>query len=198
MNRSVASQTARRAFVPPEPPRTPKSAGTRRLLLDVATELFIERGYSDVSMRDIAAAAGLTKSALYGHFRSKGQFLVEVIRWKLAERDHAPGFLEATADPRRGVALLSDEQGRGIRLLEVDAAAAARHDPDVAAGLAILYGERHQRIRDAVADVRDPDTTAWLIAALSGGIGMKESAGLPLPDTDRLHDAISDARRGLI
>ncbi len=85
-----------RSFVPPPPPKTPKSAGTRRRLLDVAAELFIERGYSAVSMRDIAAAARLTKGAVYGHFRSKGQLLVEVIRWKIAERDHAPGFREAT------------------------------------------------------------------------------------------------------
>jgi AcrR family transcriptional regulator len=190
--------TAHRQFVPPPPPRTPKSAGTRRRLIDLAAQLFIERGYSAVSMRDIASAAKLSKGAVYGHFRSKGQLLVEVIRWKLAERDYAPGFREAVADIERGVELIYDESGREIRLLEVDAAAAARHDPDVAAGLAGLYRERHVRIRDAMSDdARDPDTAAWLVAALTGGIGMKESTGLPLPQADRLHDTILRVIRSL-
>ena len=197
MESSVPATTVASRFVPPSPPRTPKSAGTRRLLLDVAGDLFIERGYGAVSMQDIAEAAELTKGAVYGHFRSKGQLLVEVIRWKLADRDHSPGFSDATADPLRGVPLMYAEAGRDIRLLEVDAAAAARHDPDVAAGLAELYRERHERIRDAMSAMRDPDTAAWLVAALTGGIGMKESTGLPLPDADRLRAAILDALGGM-
>ena len=186
-----------RSFVPPPPPKTPKSAGTRRRLLDVAAELFIERGYSAVSMRDIAAAARLTKGAVYGHFRSKGQLLVEVIRWKIAERDHAPGFTEATADAERGVELMYDEHGREIRLLEVDAAAAARHDPDVAAGLASLYGDRHVRIRDAMSAAHDPDTAAWLVGVLTAGIGMKESTGPPPPDSERVRATLLAVVRGV-
>ena len=192
------SPLVRPRFVPPAPPRTPKSAATRRRLLDLAAQLFIERGYSAVSMRDIAATASLTKGALYGHFRSKGQLLVEVLRWKLAERDHSPGFVEATTDPEVGVTLMYDEGGRDIRLLEVDAAAAARHDPDVAAGLADLYRERHDRIRDALSDAQDADTAAWFVEALSQGIGIKESTGLPLPDAGRLHDTILTALRSLL
>ena len=197
MDSSVALETAGRPFVPPPAPKTPKSAGTRRRLIDVAAQLFIERGYEAVSMRDIASAAKLTKGAVYGHFRSKGQLLVEVIRWKIAERDHAPGFSEATADPRRAVELMYDEHGRAIRLLEVDAAAAARHDPDVATGLASLYQERHERIRDSMSGARDPDLAAWLVAVLTAGIGAKDSIGLPRPDADRLRDTILAVLRGL-
>lgn len=193
----VPSVARRGRFVPPAPPRTPKSAGTRRRLIDLAASLFVERGYGAVSMNDIASAAELTKGALYGHFRSKGQLLVEVIRWKLADRDHAAGFAEALADPEPAVGLIFDDEGRDVRLLEVDAAAAARHDPDVAAGLAELYEERLGRIRDAMAELRDPETAAWLVAALTGGIGMKESSRLPLPDADRLRAAILGALGGL-
>jgi AcrR family transcriptional regulator len=190
---SVRSRTARPRFVPPPPPRTPKSARTRQRLLDVAADLFIERGYSAVSMRDVALAADLTKGAVYGHFRSKGQLLVEVIRWKVSENDHAPGFSAATEDPEHNVELMWDQQGRTIRLLEVDAAAAARHDPDVAAGLTEFYRDRHDRIRAAAFDLPDPDTAAWLVAAITAGIGMKEAAGLPLPAPDRLRAAVRAA-----
>jgi AcrR family transcriptional regulator len=182
----MTTATKQPVFVPPEPPRTPKSAGTRRRLLAVAGELFIERGYSAVSVRDIAARADLTNGAVYGHFRSKGQLLVEVIRAKLAERDFASRSADGSVEPLHGVELLYDERGREIRLLEVDAAAAARTDPDVAAGLASLYEERHARIRDAMAALRDPEAAAWLVSVLTGGIGMKEAAGLPRPDNERL------------
>ena len=184
-------------FVPPDPPRTAKSAGTRQRLLDVAAELFIDRGYAAVSMRDIAAAAALTKGAVYGHFRSKGQLLVEVIRAKIAERDFAPSFQEAVADPSRNVELLFDDNRRETRVLEVDAAAAARHDADVAAGLAALHEERHARIRDAMSDLDDPDAAAWLVPVITGGIGMKEAAGLPRPDDARLRAAFLAMMQGL-
>ncbi len=197
MSSPTGLQRTHHPFVPPPAPRTPKSARTRQLLIDVAADLFIERGYHAASLRDIAAAANLTIGAVYGHFRSKGQLLVEVIRWKIAERDNEPDFHAALAEAERGIPLMYSDRGRDIRILEVDAAAAARHDPDVAAGLDRLYGERLDRIRDAMADVADPDTSAWLIAALSGGIGMRESAGMPMPDAARLHATIAAAMRGL-
>lgn len=190
MSDRTVPATLAKPFVPPPPPRTPKSEGTRRRLLDLAAGLFIEHGYAGVSIRDIATAAQLTNGAVYGHFRSKGQLFVEVIRVKLAERDAGVDFADAAADERRAVELLYDERYREIRLLEVDAAAAARHDPDVAAGLAELYTDRSSRIRDAVDDARDPETAAWLIGALVAGIGMKESTGPAPPDRDRLRDAL--------
>lgn len=193
----TATTGTRPRFVPPAPPRTPKAADTRRRLLDAAAELFIERGYSAVSMRDIAAKAKLTKGAVYGHFRSKGQLLVEVIRTRIAEGDHAPGFLEAVADPATGIELMYAASRREIRVLEVDAAAAARHDPDVAAGLAALYEDRHARIRDAMAEMHDPDAAAWIVGVTSGGIGMKEAASLPRPDDERLRGALLGMLRGL-
>lgn len=197
MATSVALPTSVRPFVPPPPPKTPKSAGTRRRLLDLAAQLFVEHGYNAVSMRDLASAAKLTKGAVYGHFRSKGQLLVEVIRWKIAERDQAIDYVEVRASLEAGAALIHDEASRDTRLLEVDAAAAARHDPEVASGLRILYLERHAQICDAMSGVANPDAAAWVVTALTAGVGMKESTGLPLPDAGRLTAAIMAALEGL-
>jgi hypothetical protein len=121
-----------------------------------------------------------------------------VIRWKLAERDDATDYVEVSASLARGAALIHDEASRDIRLLEVDAAAAARHDPDVSAGLRSLYLERHAYICEAMSDVADPDAAAWVVTALTAGVGMKESTGLPLPDPGRLTAAILAALDGLI
>jgi AcrR family transcriptional regulator len=44
-------------------------------LLDVAVEVFNERGYDATSMEELAARLGVTKSAIYHHVRSKGELL---------------------------------------------------------------------------------------------------------------------------
>jgi AcrR family transcriptional regulator len=44
-------------------------------LLDVAVEVFNERGYDATSMEELAARLGVTKSAIYHHVRGKGELL---------------------------------------------------------------------------------------------------------------------------
>lgn len=44
---------------------------TKEKILDTALELFSQRGYGGVSVRDIARAVGIRESSLYNHFASK-------------------------------------------------------------------------------------------------------------------------------
>jgi AcrR family transcriptional regulator len=46
-------------------------SGTRRQILDTAMRLFVDQGYDKTSLREIAEAVGVTKAALYYHFRTK-------------------------------------------------------------------------------------------------------------------------------
>lgn len=63
---------------------TPRS-GRRKAELEVAAaHLFLERGYHNVSMDDIAAAVGITGPALYRHFKSKHEVLVQALSDQLA------------------------------------------------------------------------------------------------------------------
>ena len=63
-------------------PRTSRrqqySASTKRALVDVATELFTERGYAGTSLDEIVGGARVTKGALYHHFSGK-QALFEAV-----------------------------------------------------------------------------------------------------------------------
>src|SRR4030088_2423479 len=51
----------------------------RRQLLDVAVEVFAERGFHGTSMDDVADADGVTKPVLYQHFSSKRQLYLELL-----------------------------------------------------------------------------------------------------------------------
>jgi AcrR family transcriptional regulator len=52
---------------------------TRQRICEAAYVLFRRRGYSRVSMDEIAAAATVTKRTLYYHFKSKDQLLADVL-----------------------------------------------------------------------------------------------------------------------
>jgi AcrR family transcriptional regulator len=50
----------------------------RERIIDTATALFVERGFSGVPMREISEACGITKAALYYYFTSKAQLLYAI------------------------------------------------------------------------------------------------------------------------
>jgi len=55
-----------------------ESDGRKRVLRE-AHALFLERGFAEVSMQQIADAAGLTKASLYYHFRDKEELFAQVV-----------------------------------------------------------------------------------------------------------------------
>jgi AcrR family transcriptional regulator len=62
---------------PPGQERSGRARGsTRDRILDIALELFNERGYDKTSLREIADRLGTTKAALYYHFQRKEDILL--------------------------------------------------------------------------------------------------------------------------
>jgi AcrR family transcriptional regulator len=62
------------------PPADEVAHGERRTeILRTAMDLFTQRGYAAISLGQIAAEVGVTKSALYNHFRSKESLYTEVL-----------------------------------------------------------------------------------------------------------------------
>ncbi len=58
---------------------------TRDRILDTAEKVFEKKGVSRTTLEDIASAAGVTRGAIYGHFRNKGALFVAMF-----ERVHLP------------------------------------------------------------------------------------------------------------
>jgi TetR/AcrR family transcriptional regulator, cholesterol catabolism regulator len=72
----------------------------RAEILQCFTEMVAERGYDEVSVRDVAEALGISKGTILHHFRSKESLLEELhsdyMRRRLAEADE---FLAEFSDP---------------------------------------------------------------------------------------------------
>lgn len=60
--------------------RKDKSQAMREKILNTATQLFIQKGSEKTSMQDIAQTAGISKGAIYHHFKSKDEIILAVIR----------------------------------------------------------------------------------------------------------------------
>src|SRR4030042_286581 len=50
-----------------------------------SVSLFLERGFRETSMRDIAEAAGMGKSSLYDYFRTKDDILLWAVEDQMAD-----------------------------------------------------------------------------------------------------------------
>ena len=60
--------------------RTVKTAEERKNeILDVAEELFAEKGYDNASTNDIIARIGIARGTLYHHFGSKEEILDAIV-----------------------------------------------------------------------------------------------------------------------
>ena len=83
---------------------------TRRALLDAAAELFTERGFARTSLDDVAAAARVTKGAIYHHFGSKPGLLEALFdELELSENGAARAAFEAEEDPAVGALAALDQ-----------------------------------------------------------------------------------------
>jgi AcrR family transcriptional regulator len=67
--------------------REPRDQSSRDKILEVAEALYARRGFAGVGMREVADAAGLGKSSLFHHFRSKVQLYLAVLERVLARLD---------------------------------------------------------------------------------------------------------------
>lgn len=62
----------------------PVDLGTRECILKVAASLFARKGYAATTVREIVEAAGVTKPALYYHFRSKERLFQDLTSLTIA------------------------------------------------------------------------------------------------------------------
>ena len=85
-----------------------QSEATRGKLIRVGRDLFARRGYSDVSTEEIVRRAGVTRGALYHHFRDKRDLfaaVVEQVEQEVLERVAEAALTEEDAWEQQRVAI---------------------------------------------------------------------------------------------
>jgi AcrR family transcriptional regulator len=152
----------------------------RDQLLRLGIEIFSRRPFDDVSIDDIAAAAGISKGLLYHYFPSKREFYVGVVRFSAEEMATVTEVDPALAP----LARLRDGLDRYLAYVETHAAgystvlrAGIGCDPEVAAIVEESRDALVERVMTALPG-KDGASAAAQRTAVRGWIGFAEAASL--------------------
>ena len=179
---------------------------TRERILDVALDLFIEKGFDKTSLREIAEQLGVTKAALYYHFASKEDILMALhLRLHEFGLDALNELSGEEPTPERWAHLLDkivDQMlaHRKIFLLHQrnEAALEALHREEHDTQHQDLQASFQRVLSDERLSVRDRVRMAASFGAVLGGIFMSGDAFADVPSaelSDILRDAIADLLR---
>ena len=173
--------------------------GTRERILAAALQLFAGQGYAGSSIRDIAEAVGVTKAALYYHFRSKEEILDALTEPIVAELEALVARAETRPAPPATELLgtLVDILSRRAALIR-----ALMEDPSAPRNL--HRPELHRALAAALAGGpgRPGDLRAWAAigaAQLAGFVTVKaRDGGAGAPPDQRAAAALLRGDRHLL
>ncbi|MEU7908493.1 helix-turn-helix domain-containing protein [Actinoplanes sp. NPDC049118] len=173
---------------------TARQGDTKAEIRQVAMELFTSQGYEATSLREIAERLGVTKAALYYHFRSKEDIVRSLFGDYLAALDELVAWASTqTPGPRLRTQVidrmlrLGAEHGRQA----MQFALANQH---VVRDLHPGRENVHERLSTLFDAVTDPDATVQealrtRVALLSVNVTMFAAQGLDA--TDEQVDAVA-------
>jgi AcrR family transcriptional regulator len=182
---------------------------TRARLLQAASEVFAEHGYDRASLEDVAAAAGLTKGAVYSSFASKDELFYALMLERIDERlalvaaavDRQTTLPDTTRDAGASLAELISSQA-DWQLLFIEFWARAVRDPALrkefarhrrAARELIAAFLEQQAARLGIELPAPTDQLAVAVLALSNGIAIEQ-----LADPDTVDPSIFGTTLGLL
>ena len=175
---------------------------TRERLLGAAVDVFVDQGYEQARVQDIARRAGLTTGAIYANFRDKAELLFEAIGARADTEMDALLSDSRDRDGRELLELLGDRlvAARDQVPLLLDAIAAARRDDELGAVLRDRLDERERLVAELVVRAQhdgtvatdlDHATFARFCMTLAMGALVMRTLHTPPPDGDEWHSLIS-------
>lgn len=170
----------------------PTRAQTRVRLLRAASEVFAARGYDRATLDDVAAAAGLTKGAIYSSFAGKDELFYALMAERIGERlslvkeavDHGGSPDALTSEIGDGLAALISNQA-DWHLLFIEFWGRAVRNPSLRqefalhrrAARAAIARSLEQQAAEAGVDLPAPaEQLAVAVLALSNGIAIEQLA----------------------
>ncbi|MGK4004069.1 TetR family transcriptional regulator [Sorangium sp. So ce1036] len=95
-----------------------EAAATREQILDAALLVFSRKGYAAATLQDVAAEAGLTRGAVYWHFKGKAELYTALLGERLARANAV--FSEALSSTPSPLEALERLLTRSLEYLEED------------------------------------------------------------------------------
>jgi len=163
--------------------RYPKGVAKRAEILETALDLVARKGFHQTSVRDIAAAVGLTQAGLLHYFESKDDLWVAILRTR-DEMDADKG--PEDPDPAGTFASLIGHNAEvpGLVQMFANLSAAAATDPEHPAHE--YFRARYQSVRATLAaglgrmqaagrldNTVDPEVLASILMAVSDGMQLQ-------------------------
>ena len=119
---------------------------SKNRIMDAALQVFVSKGYSDTRMDDIVEMSGLSKGAIYHHYKSKKDLFISLIEhW---ENFSFPNIFDkdldemSSADALRGIVndiVITFKKNKNVFLAELEFWSLANHDEDVRLKTKSLY-----------------------------------------------------------
>ncbi|WP_406138635.1 TetR/AcrR family transcriptional regulator [Streptomyces sp. NBC_01089] len=159
---STPGSTPGPAVAPPGR-RERKKAATRRAIADAALRLFLERGYDDVGIREIADAADVSTTTLFKHFPVKEALVLD------EDADQEARLLAAVRERPRGRSIPAALREHALR----DRMAAAGGDDRFTPFFDLV---------DSTPALRDYVQGMWLRHSRALARVIAEESGLPADD----------------
>ncbi|MDP6453266.1 MAG: helix-turn-helix domain-containing protein [SAR202 cluster bacterium] len=139
-----------------------RSRNTRTKILESARELLIERGYFGVGLQEVAREAGVSRQAVYLHFKSKAELLKALVHYV----DDEIGVPEIMRPVR--------EAETGPDALDLGVAAYGVIEPQIYDVASLLYAARRS---DDAAEATWQDIMAVRRANIRAGIVRLQEEG---------------------
>jgi TetR/AcrR family transcriptional regulator len=183
----------------------------RRQLLDVAIELFSQRGFSGTTTREIAAAAGVTEAIIFRHFATKQDLYTAILAHATAASSMESWLVEVQAamDTDDDAALFRLIVARILEIHRIEPRferlmlhaslegheLAVMHRDQIMASIGVKFQEYIER-RQAAGALRsgDPRTIIFAVVGMAQYVGMKKymyQCPNPLQSDEEITDALT-------
>ncbi|HTW21575.1 MAG TPA: TetR/AcrR family transcriptional regulator [Mycobacteriales bacterium] len=195
----------------PQPPATVKGRATRERILRAAAELVAEKGAAGMTLDDVRAKAGASRSQLYHYFDDRDELVRAVIDVTSDAVLDVQGDLLDRLDSWAGidrwfaalVALQEKRQARGGCPIGSLAGQLAEHDPQARTAIAAGLERWETHLRDGLtrmkarcklrADADPAELATATMASLQGGLLLTQVRR----DPGQLRIALAAARANL-
>ena len=180
----------------------PRDTGKDEAILLAAGDLFMERGYEDVSMDAVAQAAGVSKATIYARYADKDALFAAVLRQECERGVSSDSFFPAADQPVRDTLILlatrfldlvTGEKAMQMNRVLIAESSRAPRMAELFYETAVLSLKNRfatwleaETVRGRL-NVRDPHGAAWrYLGGVKGEAHMRASFGLPPIDPEEL------------